>query len=62
VNPVVGFAPNHQQLLKGANVMKQVEIKKVYVEPKLAELGNVSTITLGVYNKSGSCSVPYLVK
>lgn len=42
--------------------MKQVEIKKVYVEPKLAELGNVSTITLGVYNKSGSCSVPYLVK
>lgn len=42
--------------------MKQVEIKKVYVEPKMAELGNISTITLGAVSKSGSCSIPYLVK
>jgi hypothetical protein len=28
--------------------MQQVEMKKEYVEPKLAELGSISTITLQV--------------
>jgi len=39
--------------------MQKVEIKKAYVQPKMAELGNVSTITLCVQD-GGSVSVKFV--
>jgi hypothetical protein len=34
------------------------QVKKAYVEPKMAELGNISTITLGIRGTKGaSCPV-----
>jgi hypothetical protein len=37
--------------------MQQVQVKKVYVAPKVAELGNVSALTLCLVG--GSQSVPF---
>jgi hypothetical protein len=56
-NAAVRFARIYRRLLKGAIVMK-VEVKKAYVEPKLAELGNISTITLTIGGQSGQVSFP----
>jgi hypothetical protein len=36
--------------------MQQVNTKKVYVEPKMAELGNISTLTLCLGGFSGAFS------
>jgi hypothetical protein len=56
-NAAVHFARIDRRLLKGAIAMK-VEEKKAYVEPKMVELGNISTITLNPGGGSGSVIFP----